>query len=175
MLKDFSSPSNPIDPFSKDYIEELKEIWSERFPDLDVDAAVFFALGEALGWQLNRHLNDTLKRYGHTYAEYVVLTNLMSTGDTQGLSPTKLNESLRFTPAGMTKTLQRLESAGLIERESNPEDRRSVIMVLTPQGVATVERLFRAVNNEQQARLRRITKMERKQLIRILRKLIYPV
>lgn len=43
--------------------------------------------------------------------------------------------------AGMAKLLDRLEIKGLIERRSNPGDRRSVLIALTGDGQALAPRL----------------------------------
>ena len=43
--------------------------------------------------------------------------------------------------AGMTKLLDRLEVKGLIERQPNPGDRRSVLIALTADGQALTPRL----------------------------------
>jgi DNA-binding MarR family transcriptional regulator len=38
------------------------------------------------------------------------------------------------SPNGITSRLDRLEKLGLIERRASPEDRRSLLVVLTAQG-----------------------------------------
>jgi DNA-binding MarR family transcriptional regulator len=43
--------------------------------------------------------------------------------------------------AGMTKLADRLEAKHLIERHPNPQDRRSVLITLAPDGQALVPRL----------------------------------
>jgi DNA-binding MarR family transcriptional regulator len=43
--------------------------------------------------------------------------------------------------AGMTRLTDRLEAKHLIERHPNPQDRRSVLITLTPDGQALVPRL----------------------------------
>jgi DNA-binding MarR family transcriptional regulator len=50
------------------------------------------------------------------------------------VSPSSLIAALGTDTAGMTRLLDRLESKGLIERHPNPDDRRSVLVALTPEG-----------------------------------------
>jgi DNA-binding MarR family transcriptional regulator len=49
----------------------------------------------------------------------------------QQSSPSQLMTALGTDTAGMAKLLDRLEIKGLIERRSNPGDRRSVLIALT--------------------------------------------
>ena len=59
----------------------------------------------------------------------------------QEYSPSQLMTLLGTDTAGMTKLADRLEAKHLIERHPNPQDRRSVLITLTPDGQALVPRL----------------------------------
>jgi DNA-binding MarR family transcriptional regulator len=59
----------------------------------------------------------------------------------QQYSPSQLMSLLGTDTAGMTKLADRLEAKHLIERHPNPQDRRSVLIALTPDGQALVPRL----------------------------------
>lgn len=59
----------------------------------------------------------------------------------QQYSPSQLMSLLGTDTAGMTKLADRLEAKQLIERHPNPQDRRSVLITLTPAGQALVPRL----------------------------------
>ena len=59
----------------------------------------------------------------------------------QQYSPSQLMSLLGTDTAGMTKLADRLEAKHLIERHPNPQDRRSVLITLTPDGQALVPRL----------------------------------
>lgn len=53
----------------------------------------------------------------------------------------RLAERLRVRHHTAVEQAQRLEAAGMISRETNPKDRRSVLLRLTPEGDAMLERL----------------------------------
>ncbi|HEV2370828.1 MAG TPA: MarR family transcriptional regulator [Streptosporangiaceae bacterium] len=55
--------------------------------------------------------------------------------------PSQLMSLLGTDTAGMTKLADRLEAKHLIERHPDPQDRRSVLITLTPDGRALVPRL----------------------------------
>lgn len=55
------------------------------------------------------------------------------------LSPTQLAADSMMTTGGMTSRLDRLESADLVQRLRNPEDRRALLVRLTAVGVDVVD------------------------------------
>lgn len=73
-----------------------------------------------------------LKEHGVTRAELAVLEAVA--GD--DLAPSDLADRAGVTRAGMTKRLDRLERAGLVERTPAPGDRRSVLVRATAAGRA---------------------------------------
>ena len=52
----------------------------------------------------------------------------------EGLTQKALAEELRISPATLTKMLQRMEKAGFIQRQVNPEDQRVSFVFLTDAG-----------------------------------------
>jgi DNA-binding MarR family transcriptional regulator len=76
-----------------------------------------------------------------------------------------------LTSSGTTKRLDRLERAGLIAREPDPDDRRGVLISLTAQGREAVENALVAHMENERALLDGLTKTEQRQLADLLRKL----
>jgi MarR family transcriptional regulator, organic hydroperoxide resistance regulator len=62
------------------------------------------------------------------------------------LTPGKLAECTRLTTGGVTVVLDRLERAGLIRRERNPQDRRSVLIHLEPATLTQIDVHYAAIN-----------------------------
>lgn len=73
-----------------------------------------------------------------THSEFLVLWMLRSTGP---CSPTDLARHVQQTTAGMTRTLDRLERAGLVKRRAHESDRRRVEVVVTPAGESVADEL----------------------------------
>lgn len=73
-----------------------------------------------------------------TYAEFDVLATLRRAGEPYRLKPGRLARESMLTTGGTSNILQRLTAAGLVEREPDPDDRRSSWVRLTPEGVRTV-------------------------------------
>jgi DNA-binding MarR family transcriptional regulator len=61
--------------------------------------------------------------------------------------------ALSITVGGTSKAVDRIEAAGHLVRRSNPDDRRSSIIELTPAGAQLVARAGDVVDDELQLRL----------------------
>ncbi|QKS12413.1 MarR family transcriptional regulator [Curtobacterium sp. Csp1] len=57
-------------------------------------------------------------------------------GADAGVTPKHASDHLELTTGAMTSLIDRLEQRGHIERRPNPGDRRSILVHLTPSGVA---------------------------------------
>jgi DNA-binding MarR family transcriptional regulator len=58
----------------------------------------------------------------------------LAAADGQGVTPKQAGEYLELTTGAMTSLIDRLEKRAHIERRPNPEDRRSILIHLTPSG-----------------------------------------
>src|SRR5579862_609662 len=75
---------------------------------------------------------------GITRAQWAVLARL---DRFEGLKQAELAEMLDLQPITLTRLLDRLCSAGLIERRADPNDRRAKRLFLTPAARPLLERL----------------------------------
>jgi MarR family transcriptional regulator for hemolysin len=77
-------------------------------------------------------------QYGVTRAQWAVLARL---DRFEGLKQSELAEMLDLQPISLTRLLDRLSESGLIERRSDPNDRRAKRLFLTPAARPLLERL----------------------------------
>lgn len=77
-------------------------------------------------------------QFGITRAQWVVLARL---DRFEGLKQSELAEMLDLQPITLTRLLDRLCENGLIERRSDPNDRRAKRLFLTPAARPMLERL----------------------------------
>jgi DNA-binding MarR family transcriptional regulator len=56
------------------------------------------------------------------------------------LTMSKLSADVALTTGGVTRLVDRMVEAGLVARQNCPSDRRSVHVILTPEGQATLNR-----------------------------------
>jgi MarR family transcriptional regulator, organic hydroperoxide resistance regulator len=88
----------------------------------------------------NQRLADQL---GINYTDQQVLNLVDLAGSAK---PGDLARMTALTTGGVTVCLDRLERAGFIRRERNPDDRRSVIVRTQPERMKEVMALYRSVN-----------------------------
>ncbi len=115
---------------------EIKDNDMLNNPD-DPRSCVCFLLSRA-AQSAQKHLRHLLEPYGITPAQYLIIECLWVV---DGLSPKLLGELLRFDSATLTGLIDRLERAGFVVRERNPDDRRAIRVCLTKKGAAQKEEL----------------------------------
>ena len=92
---------------------------------------------ETLGGQLQRHLASL----EITPPQLAVLEALLHVGP---MNQSELGRKLLRSNPNMTALLDNLERGKWIQRERSPEDRRVVVVSLTPEGRRVIERVFPA-------------------------------
>lgn len=85
---------------------------------------------------LQRFFSDCGLFNGHPFMLFLIR-------QTPGITPAQLAKRMDIAPASATISLKRMEAAGLLQRESDPHDRRVVHLSLTPEGVALDDRCSR--------------------------------
>jgi len=150
------------------------EQWQRELPQLDTRAMqVVGQLGTVAQLMARDWLNPLFAEYGLQPGEFDVLATLRRSGAPYALTPTALYEAAMLSSGGMTNRIDRLETAGLIERQKHPTDRRGVLVALTPQGLALIERLVLLHVDNERAMLSALSANEQRQLDQLLAKLLH--
>jgi len=119
---------------------------------------------------LYRHFNQQiLWEFGLTGVEEQVLGILRSR---EADTPGELARFTHQTPAGMTRTLDRLEARGLVERGPHPTDRRRIRVALTVEGCDFAERKLEVQIEALHALLAGLDKKALAQIITVLDELL---
>jgi MarR family transcriptional regulator, transcriptional regulator for hemolysin len=93
---------------------------------------------------LRRSFDRRLESLGLTQAQWRALVNIART---EGLSQTALAECLEIQPITVGRLIDRMESAGWVERRSHPADRRAVQLYLTPKSQPIIEEIHSRAND----------------------------
>lgn len=155
-----------------DRLDRILAQWHRERPDLDV--AALGLLGRLL---LAAQLADTalgkgLAKHGLQPGWFDLLAALRRAGKPYELNPTELMRATMLSSGGITKRLDRLVDAGLLERRDDPDDRRGTLVRLTRRGKASIDAaLTTHVANEKRL-LGALTRSERQQLDAVLRTLL---
>lgn len=135
-----------------DQVDRIIAQWNSERPDLDVGPMATLGRLKRLADHLLGEVAEVYKAHGLTAASFDVLATLRRAGAPYALSPSALIGWTMVTSGTMTNRLDRLEEAGLIERQANPEDGRGSVVALTPAGFALIDRVV-AEHVANQARL----------------------
>jgi DNA-binding MarR family transcriptional regulator len=71
--------------------------------------------------------------------------------DHGSMTPSELGERLIVTRATVTGLLDSLERTGFVHRSANPTDRRSLVVEITPAGLAVVQEVRTIVHRQEKA------------------------
>jgi DNA-binding MarR family transcriptional regulator len=155
-----------------DQVDKILAQWARERPDLDSSPVGVIGRLSRLTRYVERSLDDNFKQFGLNRWTYDVLATLRRSGPPYRQSPTDLFEEMMITSGAMTNRIDRLEEAGLVARLPDPDDRRGVLVELTPAGFALVERVVEAhVAHEAQV-LRVLSGEEQSVLAGLLSKLL---
>jgi DNA-binding MarR family transcriptional regulator len=106
---------------------------------LALDRQVCFALSVAAR-NVVAVYRPVLEPLGLTHPQYLVMLALWQHGS---LSVKRLSALLQLDPGTLSPLLKRLEAAGLLRRERDPEDQRNLALTLTDEGIALREQAER--------------------------------
>jgi DNA-binding MarR family transcriptional regulator len=118
--------------------------------------------------QLDAEMRASLAHVGLTKEEFKVLMELHAGPRTHGA----LCRELEVSTGVMTNRLDKLERMGLVNRAKDPNDRRGVMLVLTPAGAERLDAYIdRGAHRERQL-LEGLSLNDKRQLNKLLTKLV---
>jgi DNA-binding MarR family transcriptional regulator len=124
---------------------------------MDEPTGLVVAALRALDLAIDRVRTAFAHRYRITINDSLVVSHLAANG--HRLKPSEIATRILVTSGTLTPMLDRLETAQFVRREPNPDDRRSVIVVLTEKGDAALaeyrEHFRAAIEGAVPAELRR--------------------
>jgi DNA-binding MarR family transcriptional regulator len=155
-----------------DHVDRIVAQWRRERPDLDFGPLAvvgrLFRAAALADAALTRGLADENLPPGW----FDVLAALRRSGAPYELNPSELLRSMMLSSGGLTKRLDRLTNAGLIERHPDPADRRGSLARLTPKGKALIDRTIAKHLANERRLLAALRPAERRQLDKLLRTLL---
>ncbi|MBP1887131.1 MarR family winged helix-turn-helix transcriptional regulator [Sinorhizobium mexicanum] len=156
----------------KDHVDKILAQWRRERPELDVAAMGLLGRLGRLRAHIAREQETVFAKYELTSASFDVLATLRRSGSPFQLSPGELLAATMVTSGTMTNRIDQLEKAGLVKRLDNPEDRRGVIIALTPEGRQRIDAAVTAHVANQQRLVAGLESEERNALNALLRKFL---
>jgi DNA-binding MarR family transcriptional regulator len=155
-----------------DHVDEILTEWARERPDLDVEVLGLVGRLFRVVQLADAALGEGLERHGLQSGWFDLLAALRRAGAPYQRNPTELMRATLLSSGGMTKRLDRLAEAGLVERRPDPHDRRGTLVRLTGRGKQLVDRaLPDHVANEERL-LAALDPAERRRLDELLGKLL---
>jgi DNA-binding MarR family transcriptional regulator len=121
-----------VDP--QQLISETLETWIKERPDLNFEAMGVGLKLDIIATTTMGQASDKIADLGINLGEFDVLATLRRNGKNGVLTPTEIASAAMVSPSGLTHRLTQLEKMGHIIRQNDPNDRRSSLVRLTPQG-----------------------------------------
>ena len=132
---------------------------------LTLDAFIkMMRANKSVNARLNRHLAEA----DLTISQFGVLEALLHLGP---LNQKALGEKLLKSGGNITMVIDNLERCGYVERQRDPEDRRSVLIYLTEEGKKFIKRFFPKHLEAIKEEFSVLTREEKRQLAKICKKL----
>jgi DNA-binding MarR family transcriptional regulator len=157
---------------NKDTIDEILDQWSAERPELDTAALGVVIRVMTLNRRFAREAARALEALGLELFEYDVLSALRRQGQPFALPATALARETDLSAGAMTNRIDRLEERGLVERQADQADRRSVIVRLTRTGKKVIDDAIRVRLDAAEENLRQLDARERERLAGLLRAVV---
>jgi DNA-binding MarR family transcriptional regulator len=155
-----------------DHVDHILEAWRRERPDVDVTALGQLARLFRAANLADAALAVSLAKHRLQPGWFDLLAALRRAGSPYELNPTQLMRTTMLSSGGMTKRLDRLVEAGLVERRPDPADRRGTLVRLTPRGRKAIDAAFETHASNEERLLSALEPAERDALDALLRKLL---
>ena len=133
-----------------DALDEVVDEVRREYPDLDVIGLPITGRVMRLARHLEQRREELLSGFGLTLGDFDMLATMRRKhADTRPMNVSVLQRSLMLSSGGTTKRLDRLEAAGFVERRPDPDDRRGVLIALTPDGHELIDEALVAVTRDE--------------------------
>ena len=122
-----------------DQIDRIVALWRKVRPDLDPSSTEVIGRIVRMEYFITRRVLQDLALHSINVGEFDVLAALRRQGEPYQLSPNQMQEMVLISSGALTNRINRLESAGLVKRTPDQDDRRGVNVSLTEKGLNVIE------------------------------------
>lgn len=155
----------------RDGVDLIIEQWTRERPELDSSPIGVVGRISRLAREIEARLERVYVEHGLEPGWHDVLATLRRSGPPYRMRPTDLTDATMLTSSGTTKRLDRLEQAGLIVRNPDPQDRRGTLITLTAAGRRLIDTVTDAHLENERNILSALSEADQRRLAGLLRKL----
>jgi DNA-binding MarR family transcriptional regulator len=155
-----------------DHIDRIVDQWRQQRPELATEPLETVGRILRTARLADESLASGLATHGLEPGWFDVLAALRRAGPPYELNPTRLRAATMLSSGGMTKRLDRMADAALIERRPDPADRRGTLVRLTRKGRSVVDKALETHLENERRLLAVLTHKQRRALDDGLRTLL---
>jgi len=126
-----------------DFVDRLEQEWQKKHFDFSTLPLAICARVQRAAYYFETHIAGLAAVCGLNPREFRALSALWRSGPPFALNPIQLLEEYFIPAATLTRQVDRLAALGLVERTSDPDDRRAVLIKLTQRGHKLVDDAMR--------------------------------
>jgi len=157
---------------TRDAVDLVLEQWARARPDLDASPMGVLGRLSRVTRLAERELKALFAEFGLERGEFDVLATLRRAGAPGAMTAGALARSSMVTSGAVTNRLDRLVAKGLVTRDVDPANRRTVVVALTPGGRELIDRAVAAHLENERRILASLAPREREALAGLLRTLL---
>ncbi|NEM90730.1 MarR family winged helix-turn-helix transcriptional regulator [Galbitalea soli] len=154
-----------------DEVDRVVDAWTRERPDLDFAPLQVLSRVGRLARHLERARRAAFAASDLELWEFDVLSALRRAGAPYQLSPKALLQQTLVSSGTMTNRIDRLVERELVERRTDPNDGRGILVVMTPRGRERVDAAISELLRGESELLDALSGPDRERLSALLRKL----
>ncbi len=155
-----------------DNVDRVLQQWRAERPDLQASPMGIVGRVQRASRRLERGLSENFARHDLQLWEFDILGTLRRSGPPYRLTAGALSDSSMVTSGAITNRIDRLVARGLATRETDPDNRRSVLITLTETGCALITNVLAHHVAHEERLLACLSAEEQQQLATVLRTLL---
>jgi DNA-binding MarR family transcriptional regulator len=156
---------------SHDEVDRIVDAWSRERADLDFAPLQILSRVGRLSRHLDRARREAFGASDLESWEFDVLSALRRAGTPYQLSPKQLLQQTLVSSGTMTNRIDRLVERGLVQRRTDPNDGRGIIVTMTTRGRESVDSAISELLQYERELLGALSPAEQDRLAALLRKL----
>ena len=154
-----------------DEVDRIVDAWARERSDLDFSPLQVLSRVARLARHLERARRTAFAASDLELWEFDVLSALRRAGSPYQLSPKALLQQTLVSSGTMTNRIDRLVTRKLVERRTDPNDGRGILVIMTEEGRERVDAAISTLLEAESELLDRLPKADQERLSGLLRKL----
>lgn len=157
--------------FSQAELTNALRLLSERLPEFSEPQAQISRLLRVVTERLSGNLNESLKEFGINENLWFAVMAVYVSPDSEIL-PSRLSDLMDLTRTSATRLSDDMVERGWVERHINQQDRRQIVLKLTAEGEAFIQKVWPQISSKSGTAWEDFTNDDYTQLQHLLTKLL---